>query len=249
MRGWILLPAALILGWGMGSWIPKTELRAARAELAEARKALKQRAPSSPRFTGVTQMLGIEEAKAEPVAARPIASTAAPHGEEPPTAPEPAAASTMPTGRASQTLGEEDASATEPSMVRNIEQAIELWDARVGIARATFVSNAGLTPEEAGYFDLLVDAMNLRIGHSIEQFVEHAKSGADVGEADGIRLARDFTSALAITYDEMDANMPEAWQGDAGKSFSLTDFVDPSVALPLTEVETELGSGFFAGGR
>ena len=70
-----------------------------------------------------------------------------------------------------------------------------------------------------------------------------------MGEADGIRLARDFTTAMAITYDELDASMPEAWQQDAGESFSLTDFVDPAVALPLVEVETELGSGMFMGGR
>ena len=54
---------------------------------------------------------------------------------------------------------------------------------------------------------------------------------------------------LDDTYDQMDAGMPERWQQDAGEGFSLTAFVDPAVALPLTEVEGQLGAGFFMGGR
>ncbi len=243
MRAWLLLPVAMMLGWGLGSWIPKSELRIARAELADARAALKGRGPSAPRLTGVTQMLGIEAATEAAPAATPSQTPTSP-APDLDADPESAASAPEPTSPPSATEPE-----PAPSMARNIEQAIELWDARVGIARATFVANAALTQEEADHFDLLVDAMNLRIATAIEQFADLAQGGAPVGEAEGIRLARDLTGALAITYDQMDAGMPERWQQDAGEGFSLTAFVDPAVALPLTEVEGQLGAGFFMGGR
>jgi hypothetical protein len=244
MKAWLLLPVALILGWGLGSWVPKRELRAARTELAAARKAMQGRGRAAPSFTGVTQMLGLEETRDG--APSPVGTNATTQVSD---APDHAAGETPTADATPEASPATDEHAPEPSMVRNIEQAMEVWEARVGIARATFVANARLTLAEADHFDLLVDAMNLRIATSIEQFVDHAQSGATVGEAEGIRLARDLTTAMAITYDGMDASMPEDWQGDAGQGFSLTAFVDPAVALPLTEVEGQLGSGFFMGGR
>lgn len=61
-------------------------------------------------------------------------------------------------------------------------------------------------------------------------------------EEKGVKLMRDLTTSVAGTYDELDASMPEGWRGDAGKDFSLTAFVDPTVALPLVDVEEKLES-------
>ncbi len=254
MKSWMLLPFVLILGWVMGSWIPKAELRVMREELAQARMAAKHRKPGSPvALTGVTQMLGIEEgASTVPTAGRADhQATDAPVQAESPG--KPALTNAASRGPVENAESSEDASDSDEergrNMARGIEQAIELWDARVGIARSTFVSNVGLSPQETDHFDVLVDSMNMRLAHSIEEFAEQVSEGKQVGEAEGIRLMRDLTSAMAITYDEMDASMPQSWQRDAGASFSLTDFIDPAVAMPLTEIEPELGDGLFMGRR
>jgi hypothetical protein len=259
MKSWILLPFVLLLGWVLGSWIPNSELRAARDELATVRKALKANRPSSTTsLTGVTQMLGLEAGVAAPVPPTSVSGNA-----EAPL--QPAAEDERAGDELDEAVGvgaadaNDDADADtdkdavendkERSMAGNIEQAMELWDARVAIARTTFVSNTALSQEEASHFDVLVDAMNIRLAHSIEQFAESVSRGEAVGEAEGVRLLRDMTTAMATTYDEMDGSMPEGWQSSAGSSFSLTDFVDPAVALPLTEVEGALDSGSFLGGR
>ncbi len=50
---------------------------------------------------------------------------------------------------------------------------------------------------------------------------------------------------MAATYDELDSAMPPNWRQDAGEEFSVTDFIDPSVALPLVDIEDELDGNMF----
>ena len=246
MKSWMLLPFALLLGWVMGSWLPKAELRASQQELAVALASLRTPAPRGNKLAGVTQILGIE-GSGERRNSAPVATTIAPIQAESPAAESQDAVTGQVSAVESTASVEATADGDNRSMARNIEQAIELWDARVGIARSTFVSNAGLSQKETEHFDVLVDAMNVRLAHSIEQFAAHVADGGEVGEVEGIKLLRDMTSAMAMTYDEMDASLPEAWQKDGGKDFSLTDFIDPAVALPLTELDGALEGTRFMG--
>ena len=252
MKTWMLLPFVLILGWVMGSWLPKTELREAKRELAAAHKALRtQNVPRGGQLGGVTRILGIESPSASSAKTEPASTNVVEQA--------PAVASAAPEAQAGtnsvDTTPDEAARENrrnrrrDRSFTQNIEQAMEAWDARVGIARSTFVSNAGLSQTETEHFDVLVDAMNIRLAHSVEQFTAHVKEGKAVGEPEGIKLLRDLTSAMAMTYDEMDASFPESWRRDSGKGFSLTDFVDPAVALPLTELDGQVDDAFFMGGR
>ena len=250
MKSWMLLPFALILGWIMGSWLPKAELRAARRELASARVAVKTQAPRGGQLTGVTQILGIEDAAREQ--AKSVSTNLT---EEPAPA---AVAGEGPQAAANADKEKPDEASKEEtprrrnrgqSMAENIQKAMDVWDARVGIARSTFVSNAGLSQRETEHFDVVVDAMNIRLAHHIEEFAQHVNSGRQVGEPEAIKLVSNLTAAMAGTYDEMDAGLPKQWREDSGKGFSLTDFVDPAVALPLTELEDQLDGNFFMGGR
>ena len=45
---------------------------------------------------------------------------------------------------------------------------------------------------------------------------------------------------VVLTYDEMDRTLPNGWRTSAGRDFSLTDLIDPSVAEPLIDVEDKL---------
>ena len=60
-----------------------------------------------------------------------------------------------------------------------------------------------------------------------------------------MKLVRDLASSVATTYDELQASMPANWRQDAGKEFSVTDFIDPSVAMPLVDIEDELDGNMF----
>jgi len=248
----MLLPFVLILGWVMGSWLPKTELREAKRELAAAHKALRtQQVPRGGQLGGVTQILGIESPRASSVKTPPASTNVVEQAPAVAAADQESQAATNSVDTTpDEAAGENRRNRRrDRSFVQNIEQAMEAWDARVGIARSTFVSNAGLGQGETEHFDVVVDAMNIRLAHHIEEFAQHVKSGRDVGEPEAIRLVSDLTSAIAGSYDEMDAGLPESWRRDSGKGFSLTDFVDPAVALPLTELEGQLDDNFFMGGR
>ncbi len=236
MKSWMLLPFVLIAGWMMGGWLPRVELREVREDLACAQQALKARAPRRSGFTGVTQMLGIPEPAARPTATKPVMI--------PPPSPDDSAASPE-----SETQEIAHSPTNHParrhSMRDGIEQAMEAWEARCDIARGTFVANVALNEEEATRFDVLVASMNIRLAHTIEQFAEQVKTGKAAGEEQSVKLVRDLSSSVATTYDELQASMPANWRHDAGEEFSVTDFIDPSVAMPLVDIEGDLEGGMF----
>jgi hypothetical protein len=88
--------------------------------------------------------------------------------------------------------------------------------------------------------------MNRRLAHAIEAWA----AGIETREAnaeDGIRLMNQVTGALVLTYDEMDRKLPATWRQTGGKGLQLMDFIDPSVARPLIQVEgklNEIGGSF-----
>jgi hypothetical protein len=245
MKLWMLFPFVWMLGWGMGAWLPKVELRQTREALSVAQKALRDRAPRQGGLVGVTQMLGIPESEGESETDNVAAEVDAVDASAVDSEPESLAVS-------ADSDDDVPVAQVEPrprrSMQSGIEQAMEVWDARSDIARSTFVSNVGLTDDGAAHFDVLLEAMNIRLAHSIEEFAEKVNAGAQIGEEDSIKLMRDLSTSVAFTYDELDASMPENWRESAGADFSATDFIDPAVALPLATVEGDLGEGFFRGG-
>lgn len=119
-----------------------------------------------------------------------------------------------------------------------LDQAKELWQARVDLARDSFLFNLGGSPEVARDFDVLVAALNLKIAHNIDQWVEAIKSKEDVRPEDMARLFHNLTGDIVTTYDEMDRKLPEGWRDGAGKDFMLYDFVDPSVGEKFIEIES-----------
>jgi phage baseplate assembly protein W len=236
MKSWMLLPFVLIAGWMMGGWLPRVELREVREDLACAQRALKARAPRRGGFTGVTQMLGIPESAAGTADTNAVST--------PPPSPDQGMAPSEP--EAPQvTHAATNHPARRHSMRDGIEQAMEAWEARCDIARGTFVANVALNEEEATRFDVLVASMNIRLAHTIEQFAEQVKTGKAAGEEQSVKLVRDLSSSVATTYDELQASMPPNWRQDASEEFSVTDFIDPSVAMPLVDIEGDLEGGMF----
>jgi hypothetical protein len=130
------------------------------------------------------------------------------------------------------------------SLEARINEAAELWRMRSDIARNTFISNTDLDEDQAAQFDVLVAAMNMRLQERIESWAEHLQQSEETIDAEtGMRVIGDLTDAMVMTYDEMDRVLPEGWREASGGSVDLTDFIDPTVATPLIEVEEQLGQG------
>ncbi len=102
------------------------------------------------------------------------------------------------------------------------------WSNQMNIARANFISNAVLSQDEAIRFDVLTDAMNLRLQQRLDPVIEQYQNGWRPTPEDRTRLALEVSTILANTYDDMDRNMPEGWrEGVTNSYFSLTQFVPP----------------------
>jgi hypothetical protein len=108
------------------------------------------------------------------------------------------------------------------------------WSNQIITARASFVSNAVLTQDEATRFDVLTTAMNLRLAQRLDPLVEKYQAGWRPTPEERTRLMQDVSQVIVSTYDEMDRNMPADWRdGVTNSYFSLTQFVDPKY-MPFT---------------
>ncbi len=251
MKPAMWIPVALLVGLVVGAWGPRSRLKQANSEVKRLEALLKSRggANEAARLDGITRMLRIPEADdghketAETASKEDTAETLTEHDNGPaPTAVADAAAEDSVAEAAS--AREEDESEPRPGrrgMAERIDEAVELWQLRSDIARSTFISNAGLKPPEAAQFDVLVEAMNMRLRERLGTWAEQIKAeDLEMTEENGVRMMNDLSDVMVLTYDEMNRTMPEDWRQKAGGEFSLTDMIDPSVATPLIDVEDKL---------
>lgn len=224
--GAIWIPAALIIGIVVGGQGPKRDLERARAELewlrAEAR-------PRQVRMDPVMQMVSFPAPEPTRIETPPRASAPllAENGDS---EDEPLAATEI----------TEPVASSAPSLEERLETARDLWQLRVDIARNTFVSRAALDRDAAARFDVLMAAMNLRIRGEFEAIAERIAEEEAFTPEDVTRMIHQITGALTLTYDELDRAMPLGWRSAAGTELDLFDFIDPSVAEPLLDVESLL---------
>ena len=265
---YIALPFALLLGLVLGGWAPRSEVRSKDTELAALRKQLAQRASRAGPIGNVTELLGIEETapdgeqepprrprrrRRRPAPATAAASTSAAAVADLPTNGPPAStgltlrAEAEPSPERPDTAARTGESPEEPvdgepeeRFTQSIERAAAAWELRVDVARSTFVANAALSEGEVTRFDTAVAAMNIRIGQSIADFAEAVEDAEYVQPEAGFRLANEVTDSIVLTYDELDGSLPDDWRRRAGEKFSMADFIDPLVAMPLAGVQERL---------
>jgi hypothetical protein len=223
---WVTL--ALLAGLALGAWGPRSDLAKMKARMIDLEERLKERPGGAGRLRSVTDMLRI-----------PAAEETAP--EEPaPAAPAEPAAETDSGGAPAPASANATHAPAPKDLRQRIDEAAELWRVRSDVARNSFVSGAGLEREQAMAFDVLMAAMNIRLGTSISNWVGRVKEKEDLRPEDGARILNELSSVFVLTYDEMDRKLPPGWREGAGERFDLITFVDPSVAMPLVGIETEL---------
>jgi len=136
------------------------------------------------------------------------------------------------------------------SLKEVIDEASELWKVRSDIARTSFVQANRLDEEKTAKFDVIVEAMNLRLESKVKEWAGYLSTNDITPEA-GVHMVKDMSEIMVVTYDEMDRNMPSGWRESSGKEFDLGSFIDPSVATPMIELEPKLRNRrpFGPGGR
>ncbi len=225
---WFILPALFLGGLMIGRWNP-----APPAGPVDAQRRSSMDTPRSSSAIGpVTGMLRIPD-RIDPSVRRETT--------EPETPPSDVEDADEPDERESRGRRPEWADEMEGrSLQERIEWAADAWRLRTDIARDTFLADAGLTREDATQFDVLMHAMNLRLEDAIAAWAEDIQAQESVRPEDGVRLLHQLSEALVVTYDEMDRTLPPVWREVGGERFDLMTFVDPSVAMPLVNIEDRI---------
>ena len=224
------LIGALVIGLAVGLLLgraaPQADLRAAKAQLEELKRKGSAQATSRSAIAGVETMLKVRQ---DDVAA---ARRHRPHAPPPPSGATQAigavasASTNLPPGRGRQ-----------GSMSNDIAQVKQAWQLRSEIARKGFLERTKLDTQQAADFDVVIEAMNLRLGASIDKWSAQIRKADVFTPETGIRMMNELSQSLVVTYDELDRKMPSAWRQDAGPTFELVRFIDPEVLTPLQDLE------------
>ena len=242
------LPLACLIGFLVGSWGARDELRAFQEHAKEQKAA----ATKPDGFSTFARMVKIpetarrhrrprREGHANPVS--PIAATNAAAGKRPTsrlstdvTEPFPVVATNAPPRR----LSPEDLRA-------RIEEAQELWRTRVDVARAQWKARLKLTGEAERAFEAALQEMNERLYDRVAALAGILAEKDEMTPELGLRLVGETTTILAETYDRIGACAAPGQRDEIAK-MQMVDFIDPGVAEPLVDVQGKLDN-LVPGGR
>lgn len=240
MKGMFMaLPSIFILGAIVGGWGARERLAREQSNFEKSR-ASERESGRRMGFDAFTQALNLPEK-----AKRPGRRGAPPKAATNMAAKVAAPASTNVAARAAVTnanpfvFGGGRRRMRPENLAARIEEAKELWSARVEIARANAVKRLRLSPEGEKAFDEALARMNQKIGESVAAVAERLSGEEKFSHELGVRLMGDLGISLAETYDELGAAVGEGSRADVSQ-LNLIDFVDPSVAEPLVGLQDKL---------
>jgi hypothetical protein len=225
---WLTLPALFLGGLMVGRWNPAPPSSVSGRRGVSAPTSLER--PRTAALSPVTGMLRIPD-RVDPPPRPENPDDSDPESHTPESEGEP---------RRRRDRRERQEGSEGQTLQERIAWAADAWRLRADIARDTFLADAGLGREDSAQFDVLMHAMNLRVGDAVEAWVETVQTRDTVAPEDGVRLMHDVAGALVLTYDEMDRTLPSGWRSSAGSRFDLLTFVDPAVAMPLVGIEDKL---------
>ena len=226
MKVFIVAVLAFFVGMLLGRLAPQSELTRLQKQLDEKADAPRRAAPTLDPLAGMF-------VEASTPAEDTVESTEDP--AEPADEPSLAVSSN---GVAIASKEGDDDELTD--LERRIEAATKVWDVRKGIVRQGFIDRVGINEDELIVFDTAIAAMNLRLEATFRKWADVLES-VDVPSAElGVKMGHEITEAMSLAYDDLDRGMPEGWRDASGENFSMGDFIDPTVALPLLSVEDKL---------
>lgn len=235
---WLWLPLVCLIGFIVGSWGAKEELRAYQESVKEERSRSAKKAGGFDTFANLVKIPEMtrrprkakrptRDRKGVQVTDAPAAVAKRQGSSSSVVTNAPAAVRKTPPRRSVEDLG-----------VR-IEEAQELWRTRVDVARAQWKERLKLSGEKEQAFDAALQDMNERLYDSIAAVAELIAESDTMSPELGLRLVGETTAIMAETYDKIGACVPSDMRSQVS-SMQMVDFVDPGVAEPLVGVQGKL---------
>ncbi len=248
MKGWFLVPLAAIVGLVAGSWGPRADLR--RVREAQREESVKGKVAATTGFDAFAKLTNIPDvAKRKPTTnAVPRAVSAAAGKSKSSLGEAGLGDAAGETHRGTEELGDaadETQRGAERTVLREdlgarLEQAAELWNTRVALAKAQWKEKLSIADEKtSAAFDAALGEMNERLRDSMEALAAEIEKAEKMTPELGLRLMGDVTRTMAETYDSIGAALPEDRRGDVSE-MPVFEFIDPMVAEPLISVQDKL---------
>lgn len=239
MNKWFfLLPVACLMGFVMGSWGSRADLRALKEFNKGEKKAAAEKKPDG--LDTFVRMAKIPETARPPRRHRPsraegrrsaISVTNAPKVEVS------AAASEMTNAVAAAEAPKKRR--TPDDLAARIDEAQEMWATRVDVARAQWKAKLKLSGAAEKAFDDALQDMNEKLYASVSALAERLASEEKMTPELGFRLMGDTSTILAETYDKIGEIVPQGQRAEVSE-MQMVDFIDPAVAEPLIAVQDKL---------
>ena len=248
MKNWFWIPLAAIVGVIAGSWGPREDLESYK-ESVQAERAQKK-VSGTAGFDAFAKLANIPDvAKRRPKArtngvervekVESVEGVKKVEGDE--------------KGEGVETNGVEVAEQRRPRLSREdlearIEEAAELWNARVELAKTQWKGKLGIKDEKSSAaFDSAVATMNEALRDTMEALAEEIEKAGKVSPELGLRMMGDLTRNMAEAYDAIGAVVPPERRAEVSE-IPVHEFIDPMVAEPLIGVQDKLEGGFVGRG-
>lgn len=243
MKYLLLLPFAVLFGLAVGSWAPKNELVKVRQELKALEKKLEKQNTGG-KLAALNSFIKIPERKSgrkpEPFKA---------HGEaaQSETYDTPEAATNLLSDASSTNTPSTPPSSRRPRFLNpksknfeeDLEQAKELWQTRVEMARSSWLAKLKLNEQESTLFDQAMADMNDKIYLTMQSVAVELQSTDKMSTETGIRIMNEVTTTLVETYEQIGKVVPPD-QRPQVESMEMQDFIDPAAFDPLIDVRDKL---------
>jgi len=227
MKLWYLLPFTLLAGLLIGRWFPTEERRTEADVHVKAPAQMNETA-----LNNITRMIQIPD-KATKQRRRPTSTNTPPVVVVADGIQEQASTNARPHRVRHDRISPEDLRA-------RIDEAKELWRTRAELARVQLFDKLNLqTVEQQTRFDNAINAMNQTLLNSMQGLAAEIKNSPEMTPEQGVRVLSQMTTAMTTAYDGLFQSVPQDKQAEVGK-IQMTDFIDPSVIEPLTEVQDKL---------
>ena len=245
MKNWFWIPLAAIVGIIAGSWGPREDLKSYK-ESVQAERTQK-RVSGTAGFDAFARLANIPDvAKRRPKAWTNELARGVGH-----LAPVGGATNVAAVAEGQKAISEETKSKPRLSredLAARIEEAAELWNARVEIAKTQWKGKLGIKDENSSAaFDSAVATMNETMRDTMEAFAEEIENAGRMTPELGLRMMGDLTRNLAEAYDAIGAAVPPERRAEVSE-VPVHEFIDPMVAEPLIGVQDKLEGGFLRHG-
>lgn len=247
MKYLILAPFALLLGLAAGSWAPHREM----VELRRENKNLKKELDASGRGSKLAALDSLITIPGKATGRR--VSKARDNSDS-------TDSSVASEQRTEQNLTNATVSASSPqnsstddkrrrrrfmpsprskNFEAELEEAKELWQTRVEMARSQWLAKLELDAEQSELFDSAFADMNEKLYLTMQLVADELKAGSEMTNEAGLRIVNEVTATLVETYDQLDQVVSPDRRPEL-ESMEIQDFIDPAAFEPLIDVRDRL---------